>query len=54
MDPTQKDAHWRLSRLYLSMGQQKEAQTEFAKMNELQQKDRDNVAKQMAPHRDNP
>jgi Flp pilus assembly protein TadD len=49
MDPTQKDAHWRLGRLYLSMGQQKEAQTEFAKMNELEQKDRDKVAKQMAP-----
>jgi Flp pilus assembly protein TadD len=49
MDPTQKDAHWRLGRLYLSMGQQKEAQTEFAKMSELEQKDRDKVAKQMAP-----
>ena len=49
MDPTQKDAHWRLGRLYLSMGRQKEAQTEFAKMSELEQKDRDKVAKQMAP-----
>jgi tetratricopeptide (TPR) repeat protein len=49
MDPTQKDAHWRLGRLYRSMGQQKEAQAEFAKMSVLEQKDRDKVAKQMAP-----
>jgi tetratricopeptide (TPR) repeat protein len=49
MDPTQKDAHWRLGRLYLSMGQPKEAQNEFAKMSELEEKDRDKVAKQMAP-----
>jgi tetratricopeptide (TPR) repeat protein len=49
MDPTQKDAHWRLGRLYRSMGHQKEAQAEFAKMSVLEQKDRDKVAKQMAP-----
>jgi Tfp pilus assembly protein PilF len=49
MDPAQKDAHWRLAHLYLSMGQRKEAQAEFAKMNELEQKDRDTVARQMAP-----
>ena len=48
MDPKQKDAHWRLARLYLAMGQKKDADLEFARMNELQQADRDTVADHMA------
>jgi tetratricopeptide (TPR) repeat protein len=40
MDPSEVDAHWRLARLYQSMGKKEEAKAEFAKANRLhEQKD---------------
>jgi tetratricopeptide (TPR) repeat protein len=49
MDPAQVDAHYRLGRLYVSMGKPKEAQAEFAKTNDLQRKVRETLAQKMAP-----
>lgn len=40
MDPSEVDAHWRLARLYQSMGKKEEAKAEFAKASRLhEQKD---------------
>jgi tetratricopeptide (TPR) repeat protein len=38
MDPSEVDAHWRLARLYQSMGRTDKAKAEFAKTNELHKK----------------
>jgi tetratricopeptide (TPR) repeat protein len=51
MDPLQVDAHYRLGRLYVSMGKPKEAQAEFAKTSDLQRKARDARAKDGACHK---
>ena len=50
LDPAQPDAHYRLARLYRSMGDTAAAQQEFAKVNELHEKAED-VAPKMAPLR---
>jgi tetratricopeptide (TPR) repeat protein len=48
LDPKNSDAHWRLARLDRTMGNQKEAQQEFATTSELQQKEREKAAQAMA------
>jgi tetratricopeptide (TPR) repeat protein len=48
MDPTQADAHWRLARLYQSMGRAQEAKTEFAKVKELHQHSDNHLVEQMS------
>jgi tetratricopeptide (TPR) repeat protein len=49
MDPEEVDAHWRLARLYASTGRQKEAQAEFARVNELHHQKDEPLATKMAP-----
>jgi tetratricopeptide (TPR) repeat protein len=48
LDPAQPDAHYRLARLYRAMGNPAAAQREFAKVNELHDKDEDLVQKMSA------
>jgi predicted Zn-dependent protease len=47
LDPTQPDAHFRLGRLYQSMGEKEKARVEFAKVQELHQKADEDVASKM-------
>jgi tetratricopeptide (TPR) repeat protein len=49
LDPTQPDAHYRLARLYRSMGNAAAAEREFAKVNKLQQKTEDVAPKMSSP-----
>jgi tetratricopeptide (TPR) repeat protein len=49
MDPNGVDAHWRLARLYQSMGKTEEAKGEFAKARALHEKADQSLVKQMAP-----
>jgi hypothetical protein len=49
MDPSDVDAHWRLGRLYASMGRQQEAKAELARANELHKQKDAPLATQMAP-----
>lgn len=49
LDPTQPDAHYRLARLYRTMGDAAAAQQEFAKVSQLQEK-----AEDVAPKMPNP
>jgi tetratricopeptide (TPR) repeat protein len=48
MDPAQVDAHWRLARLYASLGRQDEAKAEFAKANDLHKQQDEPLAKKIA------
>jgi Tfp pilus assembly protein PilF len=47
LDPTQPDAHFRLGRLYQSMGNSEKAKVEFAKVQQLHEKAADDVASKM-------
>ena len=49
MDPSEVDAHWRLGRLYASMGRQQDAKVELAKANELHRQKDQPLATQIAP-----
>lgn len=49
LDPTQPDAHYRLARLYRSMGNPAAAQREFAKVKKLQEKAEDVAPKIPSP-----
>ena len=49
MDPNGVDAHWRLARLYQSMGKTEEAKAEFAKARALHEKADSSLVKQMTP-----
>jgi tetratricopeptide (TPR) repeat protein len=53
MDPQQVDAHWRLARLYASMGRQQEAKAEFSKANDLHKQQDEPLATRMAAPRAN-
>lgn len=47
LDPAQVDAHWRLARLYASMGRQQDAKAEFAKAKELHKQQDEPLAEKM-------
>jgi hypothetical protein len=49
MDSEDVDAHWRLARLYASMGKQQEAKIEFARVNELHRQKDEPLAQKMTP-----
>jgi tetratricopeptide (TPR) repeat protein len=48
LEPDNVDDHWRLARLYASMGRQQEAQVEFAKAKELHQKEDESLVRRMS------
>jgi tetratricopeptide (TPR) repeat protein len=48
LDPAQPDAHFRLGRLYQAMGNTAAAQTEFARVRELHEKEDEDVAAKMS------
>nr|WP_252263447.1 tetratricopeptide repeat protein [Paracidobacterium acidisoli] len=48
MDPSEVDAHWRLARLYQSMGKKAEAQAEFAKARKLHEETDEGLVRRMS------
>jgi len=54
IDPAQPDAHYRLARLYREMGKSAEADQEFAKFKELQEKTEDVGTKMTEPQPSTP
>jgi tetratricopeptide (TPR) repeat protein len=48
LDPDEPDAHYRLGRLYRSMGKTAESDKEFAKVKNIHQKSEDDVARKMS------
>lgn len=51
IDPKNADPHWRLARLYQSMGRKKEAQEEFAQVRKMKQKSAEDLYLKMAGSR---
>ena len=43
LDPSEPDAHYRLGRLYMAMGQKQKAEEEFQKTKSLHQKEEDSL-----------
>ena len=48
LDPTQPDAHYRLARLYTTLGQKEKAAQEFAKTKELHSKTEDSLIEKVS------
>lgn len=53
MDPSQVDAHWRLARLYSSMGRSQEAAAEFAKAKDINKRRDEPLATKMTAPQSN-
>jgi tetratricopeptide (TPR) repeat protein len=51
LDPAKPDAHFRLGRLYQAIGKNAEAQQEFAKVRQLNEKENEDIASKMAAPR---
>jgi tetratricopeptide (TPR) repeat protein len=54
LDPTQPEVHYRLGRLYQSMGKVDQAKEEFAKVQQLHQKEEASVADRMSGQKSSP
>jgi tetratricopeptide (TPR) repeat protein len=48
MDPSEVDAHWRLARLYQTLGKKDEAKAEFAKASQLHEQKDEGLVRQMS------
>jgi len=48
VDPTEADVHYRLGRVYQTMGKRAESQKEFAKVRQMQQRSQDDLVRKMA------